>query len=715
VRVSIDARTSQWSTERLSDERGLFDKLALALLEDKEGNVWVGTSGGLLRFYEPKSRTYSRVDGLPDNNVRAIEATSNGDIWIGTASGLAKMTSGRIAPVPQVPGLNGRAVTSLHADGSGTLFIGFADSGLGTLSHDRFSRIETPGEAVRDNNVLTVRPDARGGFWVCNLQDMGLYYGRSQSTFRKVQGIFNPGRGGCGATLLDRHGRIWIGFDDGSLMVQAGDGEPQFLRGEGTPHGRVCALHEDGDESIWIATTAGLSRYKNGEFSTIDARNGLPSDYFSALIEDDSGDLWVSSISGIIRLPKQQFEMAVGDPGYRVRYTLYDSADGVSDTPVCYGEPHAARDRDGKLWFTSLSGAVVIDPVRMRDPSAAFSPRIERLVADDVVLAADSTSLPARTAKVEIDYTAISLSAASKVRFQYRLDGFDTSWVEAGTRRQAFYTNLGPRHYRFQVRASVNEAAGPAVSHEFDVQPAFYQTWSFYGMVGVVAIVLVWGAWQLRVHALHERYALIMDERTRIGREIHDTVLQDMAGVALRLEGVSRQAQTQAGVREALTAISSEIKEHIAEIRHTILELRTSDEGTANLEAALEEACGRIERSTSTRCELTVTGTPPPRIGHEVSRELLRIAREALRNAVRHAGATHIRIELSYTDDALHLVVRDDGQGFNVEEHLAAESDHWGLLGMKERATRIGGQFDIRSGDGTGTAVETSVRYERAV
>src|SRR5262249_8646952 len=207
-----------------------------------------------------------------------------------------------------------------------------------------------------------------------------------------------------------------------------------------------------------------------------------------------------------------------------------------------YGEPHAARDRDGKLWFTSLSGAVVIDPVHMREPSASLSPRIERIVADDTVLAADGTSLPARITKVEIDYTAISLSEASKVRFQYRLDGFDTSWVEAGRRRQAFYTNLGPRHYRFQVRASasLNEAAGPTAIYEFDVQPAFYQTWSFYAMIGIVAALLLWGAWQLRVRALHQRYALIMDERTRIGREIHDTVLQNMAGVALRLEGVAR-------------------------------------------------------------------------------------------------------------------------------------------------------------------------------
>src|SRR5262249_34844282 len=156
-------------------------------------------------------------------------------------------------------------------------------------------------------------------------------------------------------------------------------------------------------------------------------------------------------------------------------------------TPVCYGEPHVARDRGGRFWFTSLSGAVVIDPVRLQDDSARVSPRIERFVADDVVQRDDRVSLPSRTSKVELHYTAVSLSAPSKVRFQYRLDGFATAWVDAGTRRQAFYTTLGPGHYRFQVRASLNEATGPAAFYEFDVQPAFYQTRTFFAMAGLIA------------------------------------------------------------------------------------------------------------------------------------------------------------------------------------------------------------------------------------
>jgi signal transduction histidine kinase/ligand-binding sensor domain-containing protein len=700
----------------LSDERGIFNKLALAILEDTEGNIWVGTSGGLLRFYEPKGRTYSRADGLPDDNVRAIEATSRGDLWLGTAAGLVRRTAQGIVEPPRIPGLVGRAVTSLHTDRAGRLLIGFADSGLGMLENDRFLPIQTPGNVLRDN-ITTVRPDRRGGIWVCNLRDLSLYYWPpGKSNFRLVEGLLPHGRGSCSATLVDKRGHVWIGFDDGTLMVHEGSGAPRLVVGEGAPHGRVCAMHEDKDESIWIATTLGLGRYSKGKFSTVSARNGLPTDYFTAVIEDDRGDLWIGSNSGLIRLTKQQFERAAGDRSYRIQYTLYDRADGVSDMPVCYGEPHAVRDSEGRLWFASLGGAVIVDPVRFLQASAPLSPRIERVVADGVVMPSGRTSLPPRTSRVELNYSAVSMSSASKVRFQYRLEGFETAWVDAGTRRQAFYTNLGPGRYRFQVRASLNDTLGQAAVYDVEVLPAFYQTGTFYVMIAAIGAMLLWGVWQLRIRALHRRYALIMDERTRIGREIHDTVLQSMAGVALEIEGVARKAESPgAGVRDALVRISSEIKEHIAEVRHTILELRTSDEGAADLEEALREAGDQIVAGTPIRFELDVIGTPQRACTREVSRELQRIAREALRNAVRHAGATSIRAELQYTDDALHLIIRDNGSGFNVEERLAAESHHWGLLGMRERASRIGAQFDIRSRHGAGTAVETIVSYARVL
>ena len=713
LHISLDPHASQPAVRPLSDERGILDKLVLVLFEDRERNVWAGTTGGLLRFYEPKVQIYSRADGLPDDNVRAIEATVNGELWLGTASGLARVTSQGIAEPTRIPGVQGRAVTSLHTDDAGRLSIGFADSGMGILADGRFSEIETPGPAVSEN-IMTVRPDEQGGIWVCNLQDRGVYYRDRQSPFAKIEGIFQPGRGGCSATLLDRSGRVWIGFDDGSLMVPEPDGGHRFVRGETAPRGRVCAMYEDDERSLWVATTDGLSRYRDGTFTTIDARNGLPSSYLTAVIEDQNGHLWVSANSGVFRMTKEEFALAASDPAHRVRYRLYDSSDGNSDTPVCYGEPHAARDRDGRLWFTSLSGAVVVDPARLDEQSVTLSPRVERVVADDVVLAPGNSSLPAGTAKVELHYTAVSLSAGAKVRFQYRLDGFDTAWVDAGGRRQAFYTNLAPGRYQFQVRASVNEAAGTATVYEFDVQPTFYQTRGFY-VAGLAAVaLLLWGAWQLRVRALHERYALIMNERTRIGREIHDTVLQSMAGVALEIEGITRQAQTpEPPLRDALARISNDIKEHIAEVRHTIWELRTPEEGTANLETALREAAERVLDKTQIRFDLSVVGTPHA-YRREVERELIRIAREALRNAMRHAHATRIRLEIRYTDDALRLIITDDGRGFNTEEHVATEDNHWGVLGMRERAGRIGAQFTIDSQAGAGTAVEVIVPNTRA-
>jgi signal transduction histidine kinase len=250
---------------------------------------------------------------------------------------------------------------------------------------------------------------------------------------------------------------------------------------------------------------------------------------------------------------------------------------------------------------------------------------------------------------------------------------------------------------------------GAATEYEFEVQHAFYQTRRFYAAMAVGIGLLLWGVWQLRVRALHTRYALIMNERTRIGQEIHDTVLQNMAGVALEIEGVARKLQRPGPeASQALTRISQDIKEHLAEVRQTIRELRTSEHGTASLEQALREAGDWVRDRSQMQFELAVFGTPRA-CSHDVERELIRIAREALRNSVRHSGGTSVRVELRYADDCVRVVISDDGQGFDVAEHSAGDGNHWGLVGMRERASRINAELNIESRAGTGTTIDVSI------
>jgi signal transduction histidine kinase/ligand-binding sensor domain-containing protein len=708
VHVSADSRTRRMTASRLADDRGVIDKLVLALLEDSDGSIWAGTNGGLLRCHAWSIQTYSSANGLPDNNVRAIDAGRGDTLWLGTAQGLATLDAAERITVSRVPGVYGREVTSLHGDPQGRLWIGFADSGLGVLANGHFSSVQTPGGTSPDN-VITVRPDRNGGLWVCNLNDRGLYYQHGQSPFVRIQPPSAPLNVGCSATLVDHDNRVWIGFDDGTLLVQEVGGEQRVLRDDDGVRGRVCTIYEDRERTVWIATTDGLSRYRDGHFSTISARHGLPGNYISAVIEDESGDLWIGADAGILNLTKREFERSVTDPAHRVLYTLYDASDGVTDSPICRGEPRATRDRQGRLWFTSVGGAIVLDPKHVRQEAPPPAPRVERVVADGIVRTGGNVALPARTESIELQYTAANLSAGPKMRFQYRLGGFDAAWVDAGSRRQAFYTNLEPGRYRFEVRARMNDVAGPAATYEFDIEPAFYQTRSFYAGIGAFGAVLLFGAWQLRVRALRKQYTLIMSERTRIGREIHDTVLQEMAGVALEIDAVARRTDTPGPkLRNALAHISDEIKDHIEEARDTILELRSPEEGKMNLATSLREAGERILTGTAAHFDFAITGTPRP-CEVEVERELIRIAREALRNAARHASATCVRLELVYAADALHLAIRDDGTGFDVERQRSDGGKHWGLVGMKERAARIRAHLDIQSGRGLGTAIEIVV------
>jgi signal transduction histidine kinase len=334
--------------------------------------------------------------------------------------------------------------------------------------------------------------------------------------------------------------------------------------------------------------------------------------------------------------------------------------------------------------------------------------QIATATVDDRLTAPAATStLPAGTRTVQIDYTALRLTAPGQIQFRYRLDGFDRDWVDAGARRQAYYTNLAPGNYVFRVQADGDGVAwtAPEARWSFAVQPSFRQTGWFYALCGTALLLMAGGVAQTRVWLLNRQFAATLAERTRLSRELHDTMLQSLAGMALQVQAVARRCLPEASEqREQLLALRREMEEHIREARQAILDLRSPLLESSGLAGALTEI-GRRTVVPPTRFELTaerIAGTAA------IEGELLRIGQEAITNAARHSGATQIRVDLRQESDVIRLRVTDDGRGFDVAAMTSGGSGHYGLLGMSERATRLGGRVAITS-SGSGTVVEANV------
>jgi signal transduction histidine kinase len=338
--------------------------------------------------------------------------------------------------------------------------------------------------------------------------------------------------------------------------------------------------------------------------------------------------------------------------------------------------------------------------------------RIEGAVANDERLAADAgASLAPGTSRLRIDYTVVKLTASTRTRFRYRLDGFDADWIDAGTRRQAFYTNLPPRDYRFLVQAQGPDRAWStdAATWEFTIGPMFYQTDPFYAACAMGLALLGWAGWRVRVRHVRREVALVFAERMRLSRELHDTVLQNLASVAVQCSAVSNAIETVAPAAHAqLVGVRKQVEEHIRETRQSVWDLRAPLLETGDLAAAFRQVGRRATDGSAVTFELTVNGRPR-RYGVKLENEVLRIGQEAIQNAVRHAHAEHIRLDLTFGPDQLLLRVTDDGCGLD-SGHVAHEVDgHIGLLGMKERAEQIGGRLNIGADGSRGTSVELAV------
>lgn len=691
--------------ESLTVWRGL-SSVVWSLLQDREGNIWVGTEDGLARISESSIVSLSRYDGRRLSFVRALTVERDGSVWVATANGLAKVTgTGQHWYGPQ-DGLPDWNVTAVHVDEKGNLWAATPQN-LARYTRGRFVPVPLRG-GVRLNWIRGLTTDRRGGLWLWDL-DHGLFHWKD-GRLEPFGPIPESRRSLVASALADRNGRLWIGFTDGGIAVQA-DRKVQFYsERNGLARGRLETIFEDGRGVIWIGTSTGLSRFTGRGFETVYLKDHFPGSAVTAIVDDEDGYLWLALSSGIVRLAAAEFAKAARDPAHRIPYRIFDAAEGLSGSRTRLGSPAASRTSDGTLWFATSSGLAILNPRWLSEDRPPPPVRIEAIVADDRNFSpTPKLRLPPRVSRLQINYTGVTLTVPGKIRFRYILEGFDHDWVNAGPSRSALYTNLPPGTYRFRVAASNNYGVWTTAGEvlDFSVQPTFYQTRWFFGACLTAAAILLWLAWQFRLRQMRQQFALVLAERSRVARSIHDTLLQSLVGLALQFDTMASQIDSSPNsVKDQLRRIRSHVERYIREAQQSIWNLRSPTLERLDLPTALREAGESIVCGKSVRFEFSVNGNPV-RCAPRVEEELFRIGQEAVTNAVRHAEARVLHMELSYQDDTVYLRVSDDGRGFDPEDAVRRARGNWGLMFMQERALQIGAQLRLVSRVGGGTRLET--------
>jgi ligand-binding sensor domain-containing protein/signal transduction histidine kinase len=704
------------------------------LFEDREGNIWVATANGLDRFRDFTVSVFSAKQGFADS-AGSVLAARNGSVWLGDRSGLFRFLNGQFSIFGELSAdditgsgkrkatLNGHTPNSLFEDTGGRVWVS-TEGGIGYLENDRFISVS----GIPGGPVHAMAADAKGNLWIAN-QDSGLY---SLSPDLKVQHIpwADLGRKDFAYALGGDplHNGIWLGFYQGAIAyLEDGQIRASYTTANGLGNGAVYSFQFDPDGTVWIATQGGLSRLKNGQVATLSSKNGLPCDGVQWVMEDDEHSFWLPSPCGLLRIARTELNTwaaAVDKDRNSVRMVqsdVFDSSDGMRSRSFRSGyAPAAAKSLDGTLWFSGDDGVSVLDPRHLPFNKLPPPVHIEQITADrkphDVTTENDgSFNLPALSRDLEIDYTALSLVAPEKIRFRYKLEGYDRDWQDVGNRRQAFYTNLPPRTYRFRVMACNNSGVWNETGTflDFSIAPAYYQTtWFRVALVAVFLIVLAMlyqlrlrqVAWQVRGR-MEER----LEERERIARDLHDTLLQSVQGLILKFHAVSKQIPADAPAHDALEKTLDHADQVLAEGRDRIRNLRVNAESLSDLPAAFRRVAKETTQSGTPTFKTVVEGS-----GRElhplVLNESYCIGREALVNALTHSHGLHVEVEITYDSRQFRLRVRDDGRGIDsqiLEE--GGRSDHWGLQGMRERAQRIGAQLNLWSRPQTGTEVELIV------
>ena len=760
-----------WISEAWKSVRPLHDQQGIdpvripgvpVMLVDQDGTLWLANEfGGITRIRFPANgkrevENFGPADGLTDGQTRAILQDKQGSIWVATARGLDRF---RPSHLVQFRGVQLDYYPALLADNKGGIWLHDMDKPLMHLAGGQLSftgvghgssalfkdrdgaiwmfdqitrdfyrypedggrplRIASPSVA-RDVETWCLGIDQQGALLGC-FEGHGLW--RYTGEWHQVIAPGLPEESPLSLATGAR-GRTWLGYAHNQIVLKDENGYTLFDQRQGLAVTSVYTLYDEGG-LVFAGGSDGVAAFDGHRFHTLRLRTPELLRGTSGIVRDHSDDLWFNAGQGVVRIPSAEWRHALKDFNYTMDFQLIGEQDGLIGSPAQNKpSPSAVIDAAGLLWFATSGHLVSIDPARVRQASSVPNVMLQAVFVNGnptqqtgtAPLFADALHLKT----VEFDYSGIDLNSPERVTYQYLLEGQDKDWQDVGTRRQAYYTNLSPGKYRFRVRAATgtgpwNELRSPV---SLTVTPAFYQNTWFRLLCLLLICVTLWLIYRARLKFLtlqmQERLEERARERVRIARDLHDTLLQGVQGLMLRFHFATEQLASDEPVRAVLRDALDRADEVIQEGREKVRELRAEAAPAAELETHLRKVASALENDGTQQIDLRVHGEP--RVLHPtVSDELYCIGREALTNAVRHAQATRVVLELTYDVKELRLSCTDNGRGVSPEILQAGfKEGHWGMLGMHERANNLGGKLALASTPGAGTELQISLASHKA-
>jgi signal transduction histidine kinase/ligand-binding sensor domain-containing protein len=686
----------------------------IAVLEDRKRNIWVGTTDKLHRFSRSNVVRDSAPPCIQNDFVEGtLVAGDSGNLWISCDDG----TGGHIREIRgnETVGWQSAPVFRVgYRDLQGAVWFG---------GSAEIARIESGRLVIKTRMPpeLTTRPiqalvrDSSGAMWA-SVSRRGTYR-VSDGEWTENGGLEGLPHEVAYVETADEAGSLWFGYPNSRVASIDGKTVRMFDRSQGLDVGNVLAIVID-KKKLWVGGELGLACFDGARFVSIPSRSGEPFRGVSGIVKARNGDLWLNTTGGIAHVDRSEADRVLDYPDHRVDSETFNHLDGVPGSARQLSpQPSAVETTDGRIWFSTTGGMVSIDSTQLErntlpPPVTIWSvtngnERHPNLGAQ--------IELPMHTNDVQIDYTAGSLTVPERVRFRYKLEGLDRYWQDVGNRREAHYTNLGPGRYRFRVTASNNDGVwnDKGASIDFVIAPAFYQTGWFYALCALAAAATLAALYKLRVRhmaaqirgRLEERLA----ERERIARELHDTLLQGMQGLIWRFQAATDRIPPTEPARHLMEQSLDRADQLLGESRDKVKDLRPAARDVADLAQAIAAEGDQFAGMHPAAFRVSVLGAP--RELHPIVREEgFFIAREALANAFLHARAAHIEAELYYDKTALHVRVRDDGQGIATAVlDEGGVPGHFGLVGMRERARKLGARLDVWSKPGAGTEIDLRV------
>ena len=688
-----------------------------AIFEDREGNVWTGSANGLERFRDSAFTTFTVLEGLPSDSSGPVYVDSESRTWLApSGGGLYWLKEGKAALVKSA-GLEKDVIYSVTG-GGGELWVGRQRGGLTRLRFEDSgisSETYTQANGLSQNSIYAVQRNRDGAVWAATLSaGVSRWKDRKFSTYTTADGLLSNS---VAAILEDSDGGMWFATPRG-LSTFSNGGWRSFTVKQGLPSNDVICLLQDQTGILWVGTAQGLAAIRSGRIWFPENSPDSLREPIFGIEQDRIGGLWVVTASRVLRVDRDKL-LAAKVSGDDVRE--FGLADGLRGTDGVRRNRSIAADHLGRIWISMNRGISYVDPAQALSGSVPALVHIEGISTDGgAVKLQDDLRISGARKRITCSFVGLSLAVPERVRYKYKLDDFDQDWSDPVAEREATYTNLASGLYQFHVMASNSDGLwnGPEAVVQFRIDPVFWQTWWFRlsGAVLVCLVALIFV--RLRMLRFTKQMQIRMDERigerTRIARELHDSLLQGFQGLVFRLQAARDMLPSRpADAAQALDGALQRADEVIAEGRGTVEDLRSSTTANNDLVQAVaslgRELVPGSESDGSTGFRMTVEGEPRA-LESMLRDDVYRIAREALRNAATHAQAKSIEAEITYGDTYFLLRIRDDGNGIDPKYlNQGGRAGHWGLPGMSERAKRLGGRLEVWSEHGAGTEIELTV------